>query len=169
MVFSHGWPLSADSWGAQMLFLASTGFRCIAHDRSGHDRSSQPWSVSRRSPRRISPKTSRSSMCQRWLFTATMTRSYRSEPRLFAQPNWSGTRPRRSIRSHLMVSPSHIKTGLTPTCWRSLRRRKDSISRSRKRSNDFPAKTAGLPSRSAKCATKVATTNLFREVMRINI
>jgi non-heme chloroperoxidase len=44
VVFSHGWPLSADSWEAQMVFLASTGYRCIAHDRRGHGRSSQPWS-----------------------------------------------------------------------------------------------------------------------------
>jgi non-heme chloroperoxidase len=43
VVFSHGWPLSADSWEAQMLFLASNGFRCIAHDRRGHGRSGQPW------------------------------------------------------------------------------------------------------------------------------
>jgi len=43
VVFSHGWPLSADSWEAQMLFLASHGYRCIAHDRRGHGRSSQPW------------------------------------------------------------------------------------------------------------------------------
>ena len=43
IVFSHGWPLNADSWEAQMLFLASNGFRCIAHDRRGHGRSSQPW------------------------------------------------------------------------------------------------------------------------------
>lgn len=43
VVFSHGWPLCADSWEAQMLFLASRGFRCIAHDRRGHGRSSQPW------------------------------------------------------------------------------------------------------------------------------
>ena len=44
VVFSHGWPLSADSWEAQMMFLASNGYRCIAHDRRGHGRSSQPWS-----------------------------------------------------------------------------------------------------------------------------
>jgi non-heme chloroperoxidase len=44
VVFSHGWPLSADSWDAQMMFLASNGYRCIAHDRRGHGRSSQPWS-----------------------------------------------------------------------------------------------------------------------------
>lgn len=44
VVFSHGWPLSADSWEAQMMFLASKGYRCIAHDRRGHGRSSQPWS-----------------------------------------------------------------------------------------------------------------------------
>jgi non-heme chloroperoxidase len=43
VVFSHGWPLSADAWDDQMLFLASRGFRCIAHDRRGHGRSSQPW------------------------------------------------------------------------------------------------------------------------------
>jgi non-heme chloroperoxidase len=44
VVFSHGWPLSADAWEDQMLFLASHGFRCIAHDRRGHGRSDQPWS-----------------------------------------------------------------------------------------------------------------------------
>ncbi|HEX8373014.1 MAG TPA: alpha/beta hydrolase, partial [Chthoniobacterales bacterium] len=43
VVFSHGWPLSSDSWEAQMLFLASHGCRCIAHDRRGHGRSGQPW------------------------------------------------------------------------------------------------------------------------------
>jgi non-heme chloroperoxidase len=43
VVFSHGWPLSSDSWEAQMLFLAGNGYRCIAHDRRGHGRSSQPW------------------------------------------------------------------------------------------------------------------------------
>lgn len=43
VVFSHGWPLSADSWEAQMLFLASKGYRCIAHDRRGHGRSTQTW------------------------------------------------------------------------------------------------------------------------------
>ena len=43
VVFSHGWPLSSDSWEAQMLFLADNGYRCIAHDRRGHGRSSQPW------------------------------------------------------------------------------------------------------------------------------
>ena len=41
--FSHGWPLNADAWEAQMFFLASSGYRCIAHDRRGHGRSSQPW------------------------------------------------------------------------------------------------------------------------------
>ena len=41
--FSHGWPLTADAWEAQMFFLAENGFRCIAHDRRGHGRSSQPW------------------------------------------------------------------------------------------------------------------------------
>ena len=43
VVFSHGWPLTADAWDAQMVFLASRGYRCIAHDRRGHGRSSQPW------------------------------------------------------------------------------------------------------------------------------
>jgi len=43
VVFSHGWPLSSDSWESQMLHLAGNGFRCIAHDRRGHGRSSQPW------------------------------------------------------------------------------------------------------------------------------
>ena len=43
VVFSHGWPLSADAWEDQMIFLADRGFRCIAHDRRGHGRSSQPW------------------------------------------------------------------------------------------------------------------------------
>src|SRR5437868_4448824 len=44
VVFSHGWPLSADAFEDQMLFLAARGYRCIAHDRRGHGRSSQPWS-----------------------------------------------------------------------------------------------------------------------------
>ena len=43
VVFSHGWPLSADAFEDQMVFLAAHGFRCIAHDRRGHGRSSQPW------------------------------------------------------------------------------------------------------------------------------
>ena len=43
VVFSHGWPLSADAFEDQMFFLASCGYRCIAHDRRGHGRSSQPW------------------------------------------------------------------------------------------------------------------------------
>jgi non-heme chloroperoxidase len=43
IVFSHGWPLSSDSWESQMLFLAANGYRAIAHDRRGHGRSSQPW------------------------------------------------------------------------------------------------------------------------------
>jgi non-heme chloroperoxidase len=44
LVFSHGWPLNADAFEDQMLFLAARGYRCIAHDRRGHGRSSQPWS-----------------------------------------------------------------------------------------------------------------------------
>jgi non-heme chloroperoxidase len=43
IVFSHGWPLDADAWDAQMLFLGAQGFRVIAHDRRGHGRSSQTW------------------------------------------------------------------------------------------------------------------------------
>src|SRR5271166_2534052 len=43
LVFSHGWPLSADAWEDQMVFLGARGYRCIAHDRRGHGRSSQPW------------------------------------------------------------------------------------------------------------------------------
>ena len=43
VVFSHGWPLTGDAWESQMLFLASHGYRCIAHDRRGHGRSGQPW------------------------------------------------------------------------------------------------------------------------------
>ena len=43
VVFSHGWPLTADAWEDQMVFLANHGYRCIAHDRRGHGRSSQPW------------------------------------------------------------------------------------------------------------------------------
>ena len=44
VVFSHGWPLSADAFEDQMFFLASQGYRCIAHDRRGHGRSGQSWS-----------------------------------------------------------------------------------------------------------------------------
>lgn len=43
VVFSHGWPLSGDAWDAQMVHLASAGFRVIAHDRRGHGRSAQTW------------------------------------------------------------------------------------------------------------------------------
>jgi non-heme chloroperoxidase len=43
IVFSHGWPLTGDAFEDQMFFLASNGYRCIAHDRRGHGRSSQPW------------------------------------------------------------------------------------------------------------------------------
>jgi non-heme chloroperoxidase len=43
VVFSHGWPLSSDSWESQMLFLADKGYRVVAHDRRGHGRASQPW------------------------------------------------------------------------------------------------------------------------------
>ncbi|MEY2395370.1 MAG: non-heme chloroperoxidase, partial [Acidobacteriaceae bacterium] len=43
VIFSHGWPLNADAWDSQMLFLGQKGHRVIAHDRRGHGRSSQPW------------------------------------------------------------------------------------------------------------------------------
>ncbi|MCL6416846.1 alpha/beta hydrolase [Aestuariirhabdus sp. Z084] len=43
VTFSHGWPLSSDSWESQMQFLAEQGYRVVAHDRRGHGRSSQPW------------------------------------------------------------------------------------------------------------------------------
>lgn len=43
VTFSHGWPLNSDSWESQMMFLASKGYRVVAHDRRGHGRSSQPW------------------------------------------------------------------------------------------------------------------------------
>jgi non-heme chloroperoxidase len=43
VLFSHGWPLNADAFEDQMMFLANRGYRCIAHDRRGHGRSSQPW------------------------------------------------------------------------------------------------------------------------------
>jgi non-heme chloroperoxidase len=43
VVFSHGWPLNADAWDEQLFFLASNGYRVIAHDRRGHGRSGQPW------------------------------------------------------------------------------------------------------------------------------
>jgi non-heme chloroperoxidase len=43
VVFSHGWPLQGDAWEDQMIFLASKGYRVIAHDRRGHGLSSQPW------------------------------------------------------------------------------------------------------------------------------
>src|SRR5262245_41995424 len=43
VVFSHGWPLNADAWDGQLLFLASNGYRVIAHDRRGHGRSDETW------------------------------------------------------------------------------------------------------------------------------
>ncbi len=43
VVFSHGWPLTADAWEGQMVYLGERGFRAIAHDRRGHGRSGQPW------------------------------------------------------------------------------------------------------------------------------
>src|SRR5262245_24110617 len=43
VVFSHGWPLNSDAWDEQLMFLASRGYRAIAHDRRGHGRSTQTW------------------------------------------------------------------------------------------------------------------------------
>src|SRR6202012_5237471 len=43
ITFSHGWPLTADAWDAQMLFLGQKGYRAIAHDRRGHGRCTQTW------------------------------------------------------------------------------------------------------------------------------
>jgi pimeloyl-ACP methyl ester carboxylesterase len=72
VTFSHGWPLNADAWDGQMLFLAQNGFRVVAHDRRGHGRSSQASehndmrampTISRRSSRRSTSKT------RRWLAT----------------------------------------------------------------------------------------------------
>ena len=53
VVFSHGWPLSADAWDEQVFFLASNGFRAIAHDRRGHGRSTQTWSGKKPAKQRI--------------------------------------------------------------------------------------------------------------------
>ena len=50
VVFSHGWPLSADALEDQMLFLASHGYRCIAHDRRGHGRSTSPGTATTWTP-----------------------------------------------------------------------------------------------------------------------
>ena len=56
IVFSHGWPLSADDWDAQMLFFQGHGFRVIAHDRRGHGRSSQVGGRPRHGPLRRRPR-----------------------------------------------------------------------------------------------------------------
>ena len=45
VVFSHGWPLNGDAFEDQMFYLVPKGYRCIAHDRRGHGRSSQPWEM----------------------------------------------------------------------------------------------------------------------------
>jgi pimeloyl-ACP methyl ester carboxylesterase len=45
IVFSHGWPLTADAWDAQMMFFGQRGYRAIAHDRRGNGRSSQSWGI----------------------------------------------------------------------------------------------------------------------------
>src|SRR3546814_17612268 len=59
VVFSHGWPLNADVWDSQMVFMASNGFRAIAHDRRGNGRSSQPWNGNEKSTDRKSAVTGR--------------------------------------------------------------------------------------------------------------
>jgi non-heme chloroperoxidase len=69
VVFSHGWPLSRDAFEDQMFFLASRGYRCIAHDRRGHGRSSQPWQATTDTLRRRSRRAGR------------RARSERSDPR----------------------------------------------------------------------------------------
>jgi len=58
VVFSHGWPLTADAWEDQMLYLGERGYRVIAHDRRGHGRSGQPWNGNEWTP---TPRTSRRS------------------------------------------------------------------------------------------------------------
>jgi non-heme chloroperoxidase len=62
VVFSHGWPLSADAWDAQMLFLGMRDYRVIAHDRRGHGRSGQTWDGNDMTP---TPTTWRNSS-RRW-------------------------------------------------------------------------------------------------------
>ncbi len=121
VVFSHGWPLNADAWESQMVFLASNGYRCVAHDRRGHGRSSQPWNGNdmdtyaddlsdlieklnlsgatlighstalRRFPKQISLGTSRRLMYQPLSFMAATTRLSRSMIRLTFRPNSSRT------------------------------------------------------------------------------
>jgi len=61
IVFSHGWPLNADAWEDQMMFLASHGYRCVAHDRRGHGRSDQPNTSNHVSLR---PATAKSAVLQ---------------------------------------------------------------------------------------------------------
>ena len=62
IVFSHGWPLSADDWDGHMLFFGQKGYRVIAHDRRGHGRSDQTWDGTTWTPTptisRPSPKNS---------------------------------------------------------------------------------------------------------------
>ena len=91
IVFSHGWPLSADDWDAQMLFFGQQGYRVIAHDRRGHGRSTQTREGNEMNTyaddlaaltEKLDLKTSGSSMCQRSSFMATMTRSCRLVPRV---------------------------------------------------------------------------------------
>ena len=71
IVFSHGWPLSADDWDAQMMFFLGHGFRVIAHDRRGHGRSSQTadghdMDHYSPSPKPISPQISKRSPSRPW-------------------------------------------------------------------------------------------------------
>ena len=63
IVFSHGWPLTADAFEDQMFFLAANGYRCIAHDRRGHGRSGQSWDGNDMTPMQtISPRSSNHSI-----------------------------------------------------------------------------------------------------------
>jgi pimeloyl-ACP methyl ester carboxylesterase len=81
VVFSHGWPLNADAFEDQMFFLAQRGYRCIAHDRRGHGRSTQTWisegeahagiAYQRPAVQRKHDSASKSSRIRRWRKRAT--------------------------------------------------------------------------------------------------
>jgi non-heme chloroperoxidase len=73
VVFSHGWPLTADAWEDQMLHLASNGCRAIAHDRRDHGRSSQPWHGNEMDTHADDLPCSRRSICAAWFSSAHST------------------------------------------------------------------------------------------------
>src|ERR1019366_6274217 len=75
VVFSHGGPLNADSWEAQMLFLATHGYRCIAHDRRGHGRSSQPGTATTWTPMPMTSRLSWKSSTSDWRFWSASPRA----------------------------------------------------------------------------------------------